>query len=278
MKWSSLAVTFCASFLIWNANNTKAQNLFDSTNTYKYFNYLYSSKQFAAALNESNSLITTSNYPTIFFTHLQCCRLANNKEAFEKAYQSILVKPLSADSFLQTELLKGFITFKLLHEGELYFNQLNDGENKNLLLRSWCVLNENSAKAFQIHKALLASKCNKDSVLFTTFFMKQKQTNYKSLPLAITLSAIVPGAGKVYAGYWQDGLVSFLMTAGNGFQTYRSFNRKGANTALGYLTGGLFALFYSANIYGTVKAVKKKNKALYQKNITPIVENIFNDN
>ncbi len=87
----------------------------------------------------------------------------------------------------------------------------------------------------------------------------------KSPLLAGTLSTIIPGAGKVYAGKWKDGLVSLLFVGANAYTSYRGFSSGGIRSPYGWLFGGLSAGFYLGNIYGSQKAARIYNHELESK-------------
>jgi hypothetical protein len=84
--------------------------------------------------------------------------------------------------------------------------------------------------------------------------------HYRKPWVAASLSAVVPGAGKVYAGQWKDGLFSLLFVAINGYQSYRGFHQKGLQSARGWIFGGLALGFYTGNVYGSAQTVKRYNR------------------
>lgn len=77
----------------------------------------------------------------------------------------------------------------------------------------------------------------------------------KSGFLAGTLSAIFPGAGKIYAGKTLQGITTFLPVAIMGVQAYEAYKVGGVNTARFYIYSGLFSIFYIGNIWGSVLSV-----------------------
>lgn len=81
----------------------------------------------------------------------------------------------------------------------------------------------------------------------------------KSPSLAATFSALVPGAGKVYAGAWKDGLVNMLFVGANAYTTYRGYQNQGFKSPYVWIFGGLTTGFYLGNIYGAHKQAKKFN-------------------
>ena len=78
----------------------------------------------------------------------------------------------------------------------------------------------------------------------------------KSPFLAGLYSAVIPGAGKIYAGKKKQGIGSFLPVISLAALTYEAYNRGGVKSARFIGFGSLFCLFYTANIWGSVMSVK----------------------
>ena len=79
----------------------------------------------------------------------------------------------------------------------------------------------------------------------------------KNPKLAGVLS-IVPGAGYLYCGRYQDALISFLLNGGLIYAAYESFD-KGQNALGGVISFVAFG-FYTGNIYGAVSSAHKYNR------------------
>ncbi|MFC2111156.1 hypothetical protein ACFLQ5_01750 [Bacteroidota bacterium] len=78
----------------------------------------------------------------------------------------------------------------------------------------------------------------------------------KSPFIAGTLSGIVPGLGKVYAGKPKQGLSSFLAVTTFGVQAFEYYKKKGLKSSGFYVFGTLFTVFYIGNIWGSALSVK----------------------
>ena len=92
----------------------------------------------------------------------------------------------------------------------------------------------------------------------------------KSPLLAGTLSALLPGAGKIYAGKPRQGITSFFPIAFLGVQTWEGYRHKGFDSPRFWVFGSLFSIFYIGNIYGsaiTVRAIKKEENEILQTSI-----------
>jgi hypothetical protein len=91
------------------------------------------------------------------------------------------------------------------------------------------------------------------------------------------ISAIIPGSGKIYSGYWKDGLFSLLVVSVTGIQAYRGFQKNGKNSTYGWIYLTVGTGFYVGNIYGSGKAAHKRNKTLNH-SIIHKIEDLFQRN
>lgn len=83
---------------------------------------------------------------------------------------------------------------------------------------------------------------------------KYKDIRFKSRALAVSLSAVLPGSGQIYAGRYADGVVSLVSTLALAFSSYYSCKRgeDGIAISLGFFS----ALFYAGNIYGAYRSAE----------------------
>jgi TM2 domain-containing membrane protein YozV len=82
----------------------------------------------------------------------------------------------------------------------------------------------------------------------------------KSPALAACLSAVVPGAGKAYAGRFRDGLYSLLTVGVTLWQSIDGFSDGGADSGRGWIYGTLSTGFYMGNVYGSAVAARIRNE------------------
>lgn len=80
--------------------------------------------------------------------------------------------------------------------------------------------------------------------------------NRRSPWVAGTLSALVPGLGKVYAGNLGEGVAAFLMTGSMAAVTAENWVKEGPLNWKTIAAGLLTTVFYVGNIYGSVATVK----------------------
>ena len=87
----------------------------------------------------------------------------------------------------------------------------------------------------------------------------------RSAVVAGVLSAIVPGAGKVYSGKIGQGVAAFLEIAALGGATAEYYFRSGPESAGFIIFGTLFSLFYVGNIWGSALSVHVNRNDFYQR-------------
>jgi hypothetical protein len=103
---------------------------------------------------------------------------------------------------------------------------------------------------------------SKDSVLMSeqinliNYSTSFKNNRRKSPFVAGTLSAIIPGMGKVYAGNTAQGLSSFLRVGILGAITAENYFRLGIKHPQTILFASLFSAFYIGNIWGSALSVQ----------------------
>lgn len=95
-------------------------------------------------------------------------------------------------------------------------------------------------------------------------FTRFQKADKKSPAGAAVLSTLLPGAGKLYAGKKQSGIITFLSCSGFALQWLESSRRLGYTHPLSIVNAVFFTGFYSANIYGAYAAVKEKKRETKQ--------------
>lgn len=89
---------------------------------------------------------------------------------------------------------------------------------------------------------------------------------YKNPITASVLSALIPGAGKIYTGEISDGIFAFLTTGIFTFLAYSNFNAD--HNFRGWLFTALAAGFYGGNVYGSYASAQIHNvKIKYEFNL-----------
>lgn len=240
------------------------QDLFDRANTGVYAGYLFSSRQFALAAEEYERLIFMDrNNPDTRLKLIRSYRLAgNNTAGIRRLYMfygdSILNMPhLLAREFMTLQILSDSLNIAadfstrsttLLPHERIVYNGLN------------AMLMGNYEAASEILNPPSSGPNAGVPAPVIDLSVKASSMRFKSPFLAGTLSAIVPGTGKVYTKNTGDGIIAFLFVAGNAWQAYRGFSQSGVNSAYGWIFSTLSASFYIGNIFGSAKAAKVYNR------------------
>jgi tetratricopeptide (TPR) repeat protein len=236
-----------------------SQNLFNESNTYKFADYLFKTRQYNLASEEYERLVqmvpSSLDYK---LTLIQSYRLNKNYTFAEQRMIDFFNDSLySLHSPIYSEYLKIKFYQLDLPNAQKYINinpniettsKLKYQEFIYLLSRDW-------------HKADSFFRASSGLDPRYGQLAQSGLSLHRKIPgLAAIMSTIIPGTGKVYSGYWKDGIMSFIFVAANSWQTYRRYDKYGINNAGVWIFGSLATGFYLGNIYGSIKAAKKYNK------------------
>jgi tetratricopeptide (TPR) repeat protein len=94
----------------------------------------------------------------------------------------------------------------------------------------------------------------------------------RSGALAGTMSAIVPGSGKIYCGRYRDGLYAFVATALAAWQAQRGFERDGTSSMSGWAWSTFGVFLYTSGIYGSVGSARDFNVLQEKRLLNAIAE------
>ena len=235
-----------------------SQDLYSHDNSVKFGEYLYNSNQYDLAIREFERCVYLKSDDKKSYLYL--FKIYRKSNAFDKAIDSY--KRFSGSLNLD-EMDSTFASeyFKLLIQNEKYHDADNllmqnsyFKENSNLKL-SIILLKKDwvGAEEFKNDINIRVAKSLAD-ITDQGFALKKR-----SPVMAGLFSAIIPGAGKIYAGKWKDGVISFLMTSTSAFLAVRAYNQN-KNGIYPWVIGTMSIAYYSGNIYGSSKAVLKYNK------------------
>lgn len=96
----------------------------------------------------------------------------------------------------------------------------------------------------------------------------------KSPWLAASLSALIPGLGKIYAGHIGEGVGAFLTVGSFAALTAENWHRDGLGNWKTIVFGCLGTLFYIGNIYGSAISVKLSYDQYHESQQISILYNI----
>lgn len=254
-----LAVAFHIS--LFTIHFCDAQNLFDLPHTKSFADYLYQSGQYKLAAeecerwlfmqpeNDSASYLLLSSYRK---GGLYAQGITKTKLLFPE-FEKMNI-PIAREYTILLLLNKNFI------QADSFLKNANSLSSSE---RDYLLMNENlMQKKWKAAEQIYLSNNNADSRAFSPYsivFKSYKDLPHRSAGLAMTMSTIIPGTGKIYSGDWKDALFSMLLIGASGIQSYRGFERNGTKSVYGWIFGGFSAGLYLGNIYGSFKSAKDFN-------------------
>lgn len=245
-----------------------SQNLYDAEHSMKFANYLYDNGEYNFAAKEYYRLFVLYDHnDTIagklgnsLFRSQQYEAITNT---FNTAYESSGIPCSIADIYTKSLIISSpmHISSEWINNNQcLTYDEISYYVMTNMLLHH------------RFDEATARYNSDADNILMQDYqdiIRRIETARYKKVWASVLMSAIIPGTGKAYCGYWKDGLFSFIMFGLSSWQAYSGFNKKGVNSVYGWINGGLALAFYSGNIYGSIKSANQHN---YQ-----IDHNIYHD-
>jgi hypothetical protein len=235
-----------------------AQNFYDEQHSAKFADYLFQSQQYDLAANEYERLIYANSSENQYkLMLLRSYRKSGNLDLAQKRFSDIFkdslyftIEPV-AQEYIHVLMLQNQLS------DAAYFNQTHKNISQlqskynlmqlNLLAKNWKAADS------------IAQLINPLESQYQDILQSANSMKYRSPGLALVFSTVVPGTGKIYAGYWKDGLISLLFVAATGWQAYRGFDNKGVNSVSGWIWGSISTGFYFGNLYGSYKSAKRFN-------------------
>jgi TM2 domain-containing membrane protein YozV len=243
--------------LVQNLSYGQNPDLFSPNNRLKFGNYLFVEQDYIRAIDEYKSYLAV--YPNdtlnfkIGFAQSQMGNFSDSKNYFEE----FISKSIFIDES-NFELLK--INYLQENYSELRSKTYlsNKFKSEILKLQHYSYLSDGSDLP---DSTLLFSIYNDEELTFIRDFYNRKlNPGYKSETLAAILSAVIPGAGKIYAGETGDGITALILTGLFGFLAYDNFQADHKIRA--WIFTGLTAFFYAGNVYGSAAAAQIYNAGI----------------
>jgi hypothetical protein len=233
------------------------QNLHDEEHSLKFASYLYQTKQYAYAAEEFEHVFffDSANISSKIFLISSYRKAGLYEQGFLRLTQieplHTNINPTLADEYFKLAFLRND------------YASLACYLNKNISIDSLKMQTYHTAYLMLSLKTKQADEYARIHPMVDLKYrllLADYHTEGRKSPFAAAcLSGIIPGMGKIYAGRYWDGFVSFLLVAANSWQAYRGFSKYGVNSAYGWTFGGLALGFYGGNIYGSVKAAQQYN-------------------
>ncbi len=255
--------TSCILLFTLGLFGLQGQNLYDKEHTSSFAQFLLQSQQYHLAAIELERLVFLDQDNQIAKIQLvSAYRKSNNWEQGIRKLSS-WNPDLDFDESLAHEWIKLLLLNHNFDQASSYLSTQSpfSGQvTKHYLLAS-SLLHEDFDFASQLISDPEVSK-NPENSLLLSHLNTQQQYKYKKPGLALGLSAVVPGLGKVYTKDWKDGLISLLFVATNAWQAYRGFSQNGTSSVYGWIFGTMAVGFYGSNLYGSWKSAQDYNLRL----------------
>lgn len=255
-------ITFFAFLVV--VFETKCQNIYSKHDDIEFVNYLFAEGLYEEASYELENLVfyDTQN-DSLLFLLLKSYRMSKQ---FEKG--------INRTHQITPDILK--IPENCAYEYVLLMFKNNSWDSADFFLKRYDFKSDSIRYNLELHlnmvnlnwnnaKELLNKSYNSKYTCYNSIIDDGMSIKYKKPFLAAGLSSVIPGSGKIYSGYWMDGLTAFLSIAGLAYQSYCGFNRDGKNSVYGWVFASIGGVFYLSNIYGSAKSAKQINQQNEQK-------------
>lgn len=268
------------SFIPKQIEAQSQENYFSPENILRFADYLFQEKDYIRAAGEYQRYLycfdtLPPNADMIFYKVGLSFRMAKE---FEKSihYFNKVISMSENNSYIDKAYVQiGYIYYlkerydcsiSYLTENFSLLHSADSKEKSNQIIGLNYIYQKNWDRAVDWYNSLdKKNKAAAFSVRLKNLAVKGKNLPRKNRFLAGAMSALIPGAGKIYCKRTYDGLTSFIVTVLAGWQAYKGFKEDGINSTKGWIYGTVFTFFYLGDIYGSVVAVNIYNQNLEDK-------------
>ena len=256
---------------IFKAIDFNSQTANDSIRNFDDFNFiihLSKNKLFTEAEKEAEKLFTKSNLNPLYKDSINYFLGIEyyNEKKFKEARKHLIAVSDQVFFYYKAHYLAGNIDAEnnMTDSALVNYNSIEESTNatlnelKQFELSGLYLLNRNYTKFDS-----LSQNCTfKNPVIqeevqnLKKYSIIEKKIKRRSPFIAGTLSAIVPGLGKVYAGNNGQALATFLTCGLMGVVAGENYIRMGIKNPQTIFFTGLFGIFYVGNIWGSAVSVQ----------------------
>lgn len=248
-------------FLIFLSPLIKSQNELHTKKNIKLFaDYLFCSKDYLRAADEYKRFLLLEENDSIKYrlalSYLNIKELKRAENLFVSFADNSVFKAESERELFKTLFLQeDYEKLRNLYS-EKRTNYTPDFQEENSLKKLYLFSYFFTDNKLPSKDEFINSFKNYDRNI-TDFYDRKINPPYKNQFLAGILSAIIPGAGKIYTKNYTDGIFAFLTTGIFSFLAYDNFRADHKFRA--WLFTGIASLFYAGNIYGSVSSAQLYN-------------------
>jgi len=274
-KLASLILTLALAALFPGSLESSEDNLLSPENAYRFAQHLFSEQEYLRAAVEFQRYVYSTEIPpakldSALFQTGVCYRLGGDFEKAITYFGKISVEspqsPLVGECYYQVSLchlMAGQDSAAVSTATRRL--SLEEGPETRLELQKVISLSHLRSRRWGSALALSDSLSNifpEDTLLASARLLAQEGQNLpsKSSLVAGISSAVIPGAGRFYAGRPTDGVFSFLAVGLTSWQAYEAFDEYGSASVKGWVYGSIASVFYLGNIYGSAVAARIFNE------------------
>lgn len=261
---------FCFSFFFFSIIGI-AQNIYDIEHSLKYASFLEKNKKYLLAAEEYERINFMN--PDVDSLKLKLIQLYVKDDCWgiieTKFNQYAFDKSKMPASFAK-EYVRMLLKTKRFDEAFCFISgnkKITESDKNQLLLLCYMLQNNFTEASKILQTADIQKTVNLPE--YKNLISDGLNAHYKSPAVALGLSAILPGLGKVYTKNYYDGIISFAFVGLSAFEAYCGFEKRGKHSIYGWISSGIAVGFYTGSLYGSYKAAKifnKKIKSRFYKN------------
>jgi tetratricopeptide (TPR) repeat protein len=223
-------------------------------NIKRFANYLFCEKDYLRAIDEYESYLRINEDDSIRFKiALGFLEMEKYDSAIEK-----FSKIKSTSSFYEASRIEKLKTYFLLNDSAKFISESDS------IIASKSQFSTNALKLQSIYNLLTNKHPDKNNFLMQfvsnekndalKLYDQKTDPHYKIETVAGILSALIPGAGKIYTQNYSDGITAFLLTGLFGYLAYTNFEHD--HNFRGWIFTAVASGFYAGNVYGSVASAQ----------------------
>lgn len=231
-------------------------NLFSPPNIKLFADYLYCQKDYLRAADEYDRYLKNIHNDTVEFKAAFSYSLMNNfgeaEDRFKSIKESSTFYSSAREQYLKSIFQSGSVLqFRTAYNG---LSKMESAKNSPGLTSLYMFSYLFTQEPLPAETEFIKTFAPNDEPRIEDFYKWKKDPPVKSPLKAAILSAIIPGAGKIYASETADGITAFIAAVGSAYLAYDNFNA--GHKARGWIFSAIGAGFYAGNIYGSAAAVQ----------------------
>ncbi|MHB8929900.1 MAG: hypothetical protein ACYC5R_04810 [Melioribacteraceae bacterium] len=238
--------------------STNSNNYFSPDNRLQFANYLYKDKDYLRAANEFKEYLKFNSNDTVQFrlsnSLFKIGRFTEASDNFKGLFFGSKLSEEARLMFFESNFFQSdFNSFRNLADQDVYLPQKYMKDIERLKFATYFFDNTTLPDENILLEPFPVSAQSQ----IAKFYIQKKFQLHKSPATAAILSALIPGAGKIYTGEIGDGITALVATALSAYLAYTNF--KADHQFRGWLFTGLTAFFYGGNIYGSAASAQIYN-------------------